>query len=138
MPVAQNAQTIPFTVVVIVSAQAEPVSVISAANVSNTLLIFYPPLELHGPVDHDVVVAAVSGFEPDGLVEKTDDRRDDEVVLLRRVMIEAEQEPGVELLVICGVGREAGVSALPDGFLDVARIHEARLVGKEDAPRFVI
>jgi len=43
---------------------------------------------LHGPVDHDVVVAAVSDFEQIRFVEKTDKRRRHEVIVLRRMMID--------------------------------------------------
>src|SRR3954451_24902983 len=92
------------------------------------LFSFVSPSELHGPVDHDVVVAAVSGLEPDGLVKESNDRRDDEVVVLRRMVIEPEQEQGVELLVIGKIGGKPRVSPLPGGFLNIPRIHEAGLV----------
>jgi hypothetical protein len=46
--------------------------------------------ELHGPVDHDVVVAAVSEFEPDRFVEKPQDWRDDEVIVFGRMMIHSD------------------------------------------------
>jgi hypothetical protein len=46
--------------------------------------------ELHGPVDHDVVVAAVSEFEPDRFVKKAQDGHDDEVIVFGRMMIRSD------------------------------------------------
>jgi hypothetical protein len=43
--------------------------------------------ELFGPVDHDVVVAAVSELKPHRFVEEAQDGRDDEVIVFGRMMI---------------------------------------------------
>src|SRR2546423_3313737 len=102
------------------------------------LFSFLSPSELHGPIDHDVVVAAVSGFEPDGLVKKANDRSDHEMVDLGRVMIHAHQKPGVELVVVGQIGREASVGSLPKGVFNLAGKHHPRLIREEYASRLVV
>src|SRR3954462_5792200 len=97
----------PFTVVLIVSANAEPLIPTRIATVNAICFMLCAPSELPRPIDHDVVVAAVSGFEPDGLVEKPDDRRDDEVILLRRMVVFLDEHTGVELVVVREIRREA-------------------------------
>src|ERR1700720_226898 len=94
--------------------------------------------ELYGPIDHDVLVAAVTDLEEIGFVEKANERRGNEVVMLRRMMIDLEHYPGVEIVVICKIGCDSDAGALPNGFFDVAVPDKSRFIGKEKAARFVI
>src|SRR4029453_15936377 len=73
IPVAQKAQTIPLTAVVIVSAKAEPESAARITNIKRLRIIFFPFFRMFGPVDHQAVVAAVAEFQPDRFVKKTQD-----------------------------------------------------------------
>jgi hypothetical protein len=43
---------------------------------------------LYGPIDHDVLIAAVTHLEQVGFVKETDERRGNEVIVFRRMMID--------------------------------------------------
>src|ERR1041385_675750 len=95
IPVAQNAQTMPLTVALMVSAETAAVNANMIASVSSCFFIFVLSSKLNGPVEHDVLVAAVADLQQVGFVEKAKQRRGDEVVVLRGMMIDLEHEPGV-------------------------------------------
>jgi hypothetical protein len=50
---------------------------------------------LYGPIDHDVLITAVTDLEQIGFVKKANERRSDEVIVLRRMMIDLKHDPGV-------------------------------------------
>ena len=93
---------------------------------------------MYGPVDHDVLVAAVTDLEEIGFVEKAKERRGNEMIVFRRMVIDLEHYPGVEIVVICKIGCDSDTGALPDRFFDVAVPDKSRFVGKEKTARFVI
>ena len=94
IPVAQNAQTIPLTVVLIVSPETAAERIRVVIRVSRYFFKISSS-ELNLPVSHDVLVAAVTDLEEIGLVEKTQQRRGHEMIVLRRMMIHLEHDPGV-------------------------------------------
>src|SRR5262245_62981442 len=114
IPVAQKAQTMPLTVVLIVSPNVDPDRIVRTTSVNRICRIDFPPSELHGPVDHDVLIAAVSDFQPKCFIEKPQDRRDHEVIMFRGMMIETDQRPCVELIVVREIWRQAKICPVPN------------------------
>ena len=70
--------------------------------------------ELNLPINHHVVVALVTDFEQISFVEEAEQRRGNEVVVLRRMMIDLKHDPGVQLIVVRQIRRDADARALPD------------------------
>ena len=60
-----------------------------------SLVFIFPFSELNLPVDHYVLIGAVTDLEEIGFVEEADKRRCYEVIVLGRMMIDLEHDPGV-------------------------------------------
>src|SRR6476660_39443 len=95
----------------------------------------FPSSKLNLPVDHDVLIAAVTHLEQVGFVEETDQRRSNEMVVLRRMMIDLKHDPGVQVVVLRQVRRYADPGSLPHRFLDVSVPDKPRFVREKPAAR---
>ena len=82
------------------------------------------------PVDHDVLIAAVTHLEQIGFVEETDQGRSNEVIVLRRMMIDLKHDPSVQIVVVGEIRRDPDARALPNRFLNIAVPDKSRLVEK--------
>ena len=85
------------------------------------------------PVDHDVLIAAVTHLEEIGFVEEADQWRCDEMVMLRRMVIDLKHDPSVQVVVFGEIRRYPDACSLPGRFLDVPVPNESRLVRKKPA-----
>jgi hypothetical protein len=55
---------------------------------------------LYGPVEHNVLITAVTQLQEAGLVEKTNQWRSNAVIVLGRMVIDLKHQPGAQIVVI--------------------------------------